>query len=145
MARVSKFKPKVTPEVEEGQDVALVVENEEIEDAITEVDNSVLADEEDVEVVGDSAPTGVAHIILENTEKEVETTVNSTEVTANLNEVKLVDNTKTPIERNVKVRLAVNHSCCVGGERYHFEKGKVYNIPQNVKTILARADMLRPL
>ena len=154
MAKVNRFKPKVSPEIEDGQEVALVTEMEEIEDAITEEeDNSLTAEDSDVEVVSDSAPIGVAHIIPENTKEEVITTANSNDkVTANLEqpvvieEVKMVETKNTtPIERNVKVRLAVNHTCCVGGIRYHFEKNKVYNVPLNVKTILAKADMLKPL
>ena len=52
---------------------------------------------------------------------------------------------KTPIEKNVKIRTKVNHSCCIGGVRYHFEKGKQTNVPESVKTILLQADLLMPL
>lgn len=53
--------------------------------------------------------------------------------------------TKTPIEKNVKIRTRVNHSCCIGGVRYHFEKGKQTNVPESVKAILLQADLLMPL
>lgn len=52
---------------------------------------------------------------------------------------------KTPIEKNVKIRTRVNHSCCIGGVRYHFEKGKQTNVPESVKAILLQADLLMPL
>lgn len=53
--------------------------------------------------------------------------------------------TKTPIEKNVKIRTRVDHSCCIGGVRYHFEKGKQTNVPESVKAILLQADLLMPL
>lgn len=52
---------------------------------------------------------------------------------------------KAPIEKNVKIRTRVNHSCCIGGVRYHFEKGKQTNVPESVKAILLQADLLMPL
>ena len=55
------------------------------------------------------------------------------------------DSNKKPIEKNVKVCTKVNHSCCIGGVRYHFEKGKQTNVPENVKSILKQADLLMPL
>ena len=50
-----------------------------------------------------------------------------------------------PVEKNVKVRLAEKHSCTIGGERYFFEKGKVYTVPVNVKSILSRVGLLTAL
>ena len=55
------------------------------------------------------------------------------------------EKTKAPIEKNVKIRTRVNHSCCIGGVRYHFEKGKQVNVPESVKSILLQADLLMPL
>lgn len=52
---------------------------------------------------------------------------------------------KTPIEKNVKVRLKTDHSCTIGGVRYHFVKGKHTNVPESVKSILLQADLLMPL
>ena len=51
----------------------------------------------------------------------------------------------TPIEKNVKIRLRAKHSCSIGGVAYHFEKGKQYNVPASVKSILMQADLLMPL
>ena len=53
--------------------------------------------------------------------------------------------TKTPAEKNVKIRTRVNHTCSIGGVRYHFEKGKTTNVPESVKAILLQADLLMPL
>lgn len=52
---------------------------------------------------------------------------------------------KPAVAKNVKVCLKANHSCTIGGVRYHFEKGKQYNVPEGVKTILRQADLLMPL
>lgn len=51
----------------------------------------------------------------------------------------------TPIQRNVKVLMKADHRCCIGGEWYFFKEGKQYNVPENVKTILLKADKLSPL
>ena len=48
-------------------------------------------------------------------------------------------------DRLLKVRLKADHSCCIGGEFYHFLKDRCYNVPTNVKRILSQADLLKPL
>lgn len=45
----------------------------------------------------------------------------------------------------VKVKLKSNHKCNIGGDWYVFHEGKQYNVPENVKAILAKADKLLPL
>ncbi len=45
----------------------------------------------------------------------------------------------------VRIKLLHAHSCVIGGERYSFEKGKVYNVPPDVKRILANAGLLTAL
>lgn len=55
------------------------------------------------------------------------------------------DSTKSPLEKNVKVCLNVNHSCNIGGVSYHFEKGNQVNVPTSVKAILMQAGLLMPL
>ena len=92
---------------------------------------------------------------VENTspQVEVETTATVvTEVPETKEEVQTAPtvtfedkSSKTPIEKNVKIRTRVNHSCCIGGVRYHFEKGKQTNVPESVKAILLQADLLMPL
>ena len=44
-----------------------------------------------------------------------------------------------------RVRLAKSHSCTIGGTTWRFEKDKVYDVPPNVKRILSKGDLLRPL
>lgn len=62
-----------------------------------------------------------------------------------VSEVVFSDTESSPATRNVKIRLKKNHSCVIGGERYNFEAGKQVSVPENVKDILMRADMLLPL
>lgn len=52
-----------------------------------------------------------------------------------------VEAKKVP-DKKVKVRLNCDHKCHIGTTNYHFIKGKVYTVPQNVKTILQRAGLL---
>lgn len=56
------------------------------------------------------------------------------------------ETTKKPIEKMVKICLAKKYDGCIGGEWYHFDKGQVVTVPENVKRILNRAEgMLKPL
>ena len=55
-----------------------------------------------------------------------------------------VDEKKKPEER-VKIRLRVDHNCCIAMEFYEFKANKVYTVPKNVKRILNRAGLLAPL
>lgn len=48
-------------------------------------------------------------------------------------------------EKKVRVRLSGEHRCCIGGEWYYFKQDKVYNVPENVKTILMKAGKLSPM
>lgn len=47
--------------------------------------------------------------------------------------------------KKVRVRVSANHRCYVGGEWYFFTKGEAYNVPENVKSILAEANLLAAL
>lgn len=78
-----------------------------------------------------------------NVEVEVEepTTADDVEVTV---EDTVVDNTKKPLG-NVKIRMRVDHRCCIAMERYDLKAGKVYTVPANVKTILNKAGLLSPI
>lgn len=49
-----------------------------------------------------------------------------------------------PME-NVKIRMAVDHSCVIAMERYELKAGKTYNVPRNVRNILNRNGLLKPL
>lgn len=52
---------------------------------------------------------------------------------------------EAPPVKMVKILMRENHRCCIGGEWYALTKGKQYNVPENVKDILNRADKLSPI
>ena len=124
------FKPKassniiegVTPVADEQTVVAPTEEENEVQDTSTpDVQESSVVNEPEV-----------------TESKEVEET--------NAPTVTFEDKTpKATVQKNVKIRTKVNHSCCIGGVRYHFEKGKHTNVPESVKAILLQADLLMPL
>lgn len=88
----------------------------------------------------DSVVDNTTPVTQEAPEKENEVTETTSTVTFEDKSSK-----KTPSEKNVKIRTRVDHSCCIGGVRYHFEKGKQTNVPESVKAILLQADLLMPL
>lgn len=45
----------------------------------------------------------------------------------------------------VKVMLNKPHRCHIGGEWYSFQANKQYNVPEQVKLILMKANLLLPL
>ena len=114
-------------------------------DGATPVANStVVAPAEDEEKVATSTPATVNEETAVTSEPEALKTAEEPKTTAPA--VTFEDkSTKTPIEKNVKIRTKTNHSCCIGGVRYHFEKGKQTNVPESVKAILLQADLLMPL
>lgn len=115
MAANSKFKPKASANIVEG---AVPVEEKEV----APVEDVALTDTADEAVdSGENPETAPAEVQFEDTQ------------------------TKTAPERLVKVSLRENHTCSIGGERYHFVKGKQYNVPESVKTILKQAGLLMPL
>lgn len=50
-----------------------------------------------------------------------------------------------PVTKMVKVLMDCDHKCYVGGEWYYLLKDKHYNVPENVKEVLLKANKLRPL
>lgn len=60
-------------------------------------------------------------------------------------EVKVVQVESKPPQKRVKVRLKKDHKCNIGGEWYVFKEGVRQDVPENVKNILGRADLLLPL
>lgn len=48
-------------------------------------------------------------------------------------------------EKTVKVALACDHSCFIGGVSYHFRKGETVSVPEPVKDILKNAGLLAAL
>lgn len=76
--------------------------------------------------------------VPENTVAPTETE-NGDEVVAEAPEVNAVP------DKKVKVKLIKDHKCHIGIENYHFIAGKVYTVPQNVKSILQKAGLLTAL
>lgn len=115
MAANSKFKPKASANIVEGA--------VPVEEKVAPVEDVALTDTADEAVDSGENPETAppAEVQFEDTQ------------------------TKTAPERLVKVSLTENHTCSIGGERYHFVKGKQYNVPESVKTILKQAGLLMPL
>ena len=123
------FKPKASSNIIEGatpveeQNVVSPVEQEEVVEA-----TSTPVAQETPDVEAPEVPES------ENKVEETTPTVTFEDKSS-----------KTPVEKNVKIRTRVNHTCSIGGVRYHFEKGKMTNVPESVKAILLQADLLMPL
>lgn len=66
---------------------------------------------------------------------------------ANINNdaITVVESNKTAPVTMVKVKLVRNHRCHIGGEWYSFQAGKQYNVPEQVKLTLLKANLLMPL
>ena len=74
-------------------------------------------------------------------ETPVEVATPEVEVDTKSAEVKETDRT----EGKVKIRMRVDHKCCIAMERYDLKAGKTYTVPENVKRILNDAGLLAPL
>lgn len=122
------FKPKASSNIIEGA---------------TPVEEQVVATPAEQDEVAEATPATLEEAEVKATEESKSETEESKETAPS---VTFEDkSTKTPIEKNVKIRTKVNHSCSIGGVRYHFEKGKTVNVPESVKAILLQADLLMPL
>lgn len=64
---------------------------------------------------------------------------------ANEVEVKVDNAPTTKPTTMVRILMKEDHRCNIGGNWYCFTKGKHYNVPENVKNILMRANKLLPL
>ena len=51
---------------------------------------------------------------------------------------------KAPVH-NVKIKTRCDHRCCIGGIWYDFKKGVQCSVPEEVKTILLKSDLLMPI
>lgn len=69
-----------------------------------------------------------------NTEKQEEVTI-----------VAPTKNDKLQTQKMVKVMLSRPHRCHIGGEWYSFQANKQYNVPEQVKKTLLKANLLLPL
>lgn len=66
-------------------------------------------------------------------------------ITKEQEQVTIVEQTKKAPTTMVKIKLVKNHRCSIGGEWYSFQEGKQYNVPEQVKNILMKANLLQPL
>lgn len=56
------------------------------------------------------------------------------------------NDTPTPTPpKSVKIKMAKDHRCSIGGVFYNLEAGKTYVVPENVKRILGSVNLLLPL
>lgn len=92
----------------------------------------------------------VEPIVVDEEEKDSEVEIMSSELKKKLTdtdeEVTLVKNDKKPLEpKKVRIVLKKYHKCNIGGNFYEFRPDTRYDVPENVKTILLGADLLKPL
>jgi hypothetical protein len=135
-----KFAPKVPKGTIQVGDEVNETETETTEEAV---------DTENVDTVDSTVETDSNTEVEENsdTDSEEVTMQSPEEETNNTDSVEMVKTEdKLVAERNVKVKTSMNYNCCIGGERYSFEKDKVQSVPLNVKLILEKEDnLLKPL
>lgn len=119
---------KVTEEVK--------VEVPEVETDVeqTKVEEEPVNEEVTEEVVNPEVEEPVAVEVPEVEVKQPEVEVSEEEVT-----------TSNKPNGNVKIRMRVDHKCCIAMERYDLKAGKIYVVPENVKRILNNAGLLAPL
>ena len=103
----------------------------------TEKENTIEASEIDV-----VEETKSDVVVEEPTVVEVEEPSKTDDVEVTVEEPTI--NTKK-FNGNVKIRMRVDHKCCIAMERYDLKEGKVYTVPENVKNILNKAGLLSPL
>lgn len=111
-------------------------------DVNTEVDNNADDFENGDELEADDTKTG------DDVELDTETVVVETPdvVVDNTPEITIeVGAQKEAPTKNVKICPKKDHSCSVGGVRYHFVAGVQTIVPEEVKRILSENDLLRPL
>lgn len=105
----------------------------------------------EVQIVVDSK-----EVQLVSPELEVKLNNNLANTPVNVTEVEILKDENTvsivkPQEpkvapvKMVKILMSDNHKCYIGGEWYYLLKNKHYNVPENVKTILKRANKLQTL
>lgn len=74
---------------------------------------------------------------------EVEEPKEEPKKTVEIKEEAVQDN--KPVKKDVKIKMARNHKCHIGGELYDLKEGQTYNVPEFVKMVLANAGVLSPL
>ena len=118
-----------------------VTVDEDVADVVDETETA--SDENEIDVVDETAsdvevddPTTI--------EVEVEEEPSNTDDVEVSVEDAVVNTAKKP-NGNVKIRMRVDHKCCIAMERYDLKADKVYTVPENVKEILNKAGLLSPL
>ena len=145
-----KVEEKVTP-TEQDSVVAVATDNVPEEEPTENEDGSVNVYNENNEKVGTMSAEEVKKAEENVSDIQIDP-VTPTEQANNEHAPKVnvevaptgVDEKKKPEER-VKIRLRVDHNCCIAMEFYEFKANKVYTVPKNVKRILNRAGLLAPL
>lgn len=56
-----------------------------------------------------------------------------------------VDNSIQAKEKNVRIKMRCDHKCWFAGVCYEFKQGACYNVPNELKMRLSKADILLPL
>lgn len=103
------------------------------------------SENKDVEIVSEGG------VKLVSPELEVKLTSNLTkkakqEESVDFGEVQVVaEEPKVVPTKMVRVLMASDHKCFIGGEWYYLLRDKYYNVPENVKAVLMRANKLKPL
>lgn len=110
--------------------------NKKEEETKVEVTTAVAEEEEVVEATTEATEEEVPTVeVTEQTEEpevkvEVDTEVAKEEV---------------HVKKDVRIRVARDHRCFIGGEMYDLKAGNCYNVPEFVKKTLNRAGILAPL
>lgn len=110
--------------------------NKKEEETKVEVTTAVAEKEEVVEATTEATEEEVPTVeVTEQTEEpevkvEVDTEVAKEEV---------------HVRKDVRIRVARDHRCFIGGEMYDLKAGSCYNVPEFVKKTLNRAGILAPL
>lgn len=103
------------------------------------------------EVTVDTEDTTDDTEIEGSTDEEVgnlENFLNGNESTLTVDTSVVPDSSKipeAPENKNVRIKMRVDHRCNVGGELYDLKKGSCYNVPESVKKILNKVEVLAPL
>lgn len=107
---------------------------------VVETEDTIKTNETEIDVV-EETKSDVE--VEEPTVVEVEEPTKADDVEVTVEEP-ISPNTKK-FNGNVKIRMRVDHKCCIAMERYDLKAGKVYAVPENVKNILNKAGLLSPL
>lgn len=103
------------------------------------------------EIKVDESAEVVTPIVEEAVEEETTVAENVTEESAEDisvatdEEVTVNETESTPRDKKVRICPAVNHRCSIGGVVYDLKKGVQTNVPEFVKTILQKENLLQAL